>query len=178
MSVEQPDALALLDIARETLLEQVLPQLDGDARYQVLMIANAMAMAMRELAPESPGRAEHLAPAARLLHKLYERVQTPAGEDWAASLARFARDLRNGEFDGQCNGDRQHLIRQLLRADIETRLAVSNPRRLAAGLGEVVARIDAEQPPGTQAAGGPDGQLKPAPVPGLVADAGPKRPAD
>lgn len=44
----QPDAHELLDIARSTLLEQLLPALPGELRYPALMIANAMAIAARE----------------------------------------------------------------------------------------------------------------------------------
>jgi hypothetical protein len=138
MNLEQPDARALLDIAHETLLEQLLPLLDGDARYQALMIANAMAMAMRELTPTATNPSDKPAPAAQLLASLY-------GQDDEASIAsrteatratratparwerRFARDLRDGEL----SEDRQAVVRQLLRVDIESRLAVSNPRRLA-----------------------------------------------
>ena len=127
MSAEQPDALALLDIARETLLGQVLPQLDGDGRYQALMIANAMAMAIREL---TPGAVDY-EPEAQLLRDLYGHLQAPDGEDAQRTSARLeerlARDLRSGEFDGE----RQQLVRQLLRTRVEARLQVSNPRRWA-----------------------------------------------
>ena len=138
MSVEQPDALALLDIARATLLEQVLPELDGDARYQALMIASAMAMAMRELNPATVNGREQRESEAQSLRELYEHLQRPGNEiddeeenDGAHRVqrreARFVRDLRNGELDAVP----QHLLRQLLRERIEARLAVSNPRRLS-----------------------------------------------
>ena len=42
------DARDLLDIARSTLLNQVLPHVPGELRYEALMIANAMAIAARE----------------------------------------------------------------------------------------------------------------------------------
>ena len=138
MSVEQPDALALLVTARETLLEQLLPQLDGDARYQALMIANAMAMALRELRPGAPdGELE-----ASLLRELYGHSPTAEPEDGGGDLlrleARFARELRSGNFDD----DRQHPVRQLLRTRIESSLQVSNPRRL---LREADLRVDSER---------------------------------
>jgi hypothetical protein len=44
-----PEPADLLDIARKTLLEQVLPGLAGDARFKALMIANAMAIGERAL---------------------------------------------------------------------------------------------------------------------------------
>ncbi|MYN13599.1 acyl-CoA dehydrogenase [Pusillimonas sp. TS35] len=47
----RPDAGALLAVARRTLLDTILPALPEEQRYDVLMIANAMAIAGRELAP-------------------------------------------------------------------------------------------------------------------------------
>lgn len=43
------DAKSLLDIARQTLLADIVPALSGDARFKALMIANAMAIAAREV---------------------------------------------------------------------------------------------------------------------------------
>lgn len=45
--IEKPDAVGLLEIARRTLLDEVMPQLQGDARVKALMVANAMAIATR-----------------------------------------------------------------------------------------------------------------------------------
>lgn len=127
MSDEQPDALELLAIARETLLEQVLPALHGDARYQVLMIANAIAIASRELRPGAVDLAAEL----EFLHGLYVHDAPPAHERVEQALqrleARLARDLRGGELDG----GPQLAVRRLLRRRIESRLALSNPTRLA-----------------------------------------------
>ena len=46
---ELPGGAELLEIARVTLLESVMPGLEGDARFKALMVANAMAIAAREL---------------------------------------------------------------------------------------------------------------------------------
>ena len=51
---DRPDGAELLAVARATLLEDLLPELSQSRRYQVLMIANAMAMARRELEARSP----------------------------------------------------------------------------------------------------------------------------
>jgi hypothetical protein len=45
----RPTPAELLDIARSTLLAEVLPELAGAARFKVLMAANAMAIAQRAL---------------------------------------------------------------------------------------------------------------------------------
>jgi hypothetical protein len=129
VSGEQPDALELLAVARETLLEAVLPALSGDTRYQALMIANAMAIAIRELTAGTARAAHEL----EMLEILYgdEAAPRSAEEDTAARAERLtrrlARDLRAGELDG----GPQLGVRRLLRERLEARLAVSNPRRLA-----------------------------------------------
>ena len=43
------DATSLLDIARQTLLADIVPTLSGDARFKALMVANAIAIATREV---------------------------------------------------------------------------------------------------------------------------------
>lgn len=45
---EAPDAAGLLEIARATLLADILPKLEGEARFKALMVANAMAIAARQ----------------------------------------------------------------------------------------------------------------------------------
>ena len=49
-ATEQPGAEGLLDIARATLLRDIVPGLSGDARFKALMVANAMAIAQRAIA--------------------------------------------------------------------------------------------------------------------------------
>lgn len=48
--MERPDTADLLAIAHATLQAEVIPQLQGDARFKALMVANAMAIALRALA--------------------------------------------------------------------------------------------------------------------------------
>jgi hypothetical protein len=43
------DAQGLLEIARQTLLADIVPGLSGDMRFKALMVANAMAIASREM---------------------------------------------------------------------------------------------------------------------------------
>jgi len=49
MSGGEADGARLLNLARHELLEEVLPQLSGDARYRARLIANAMKIAGQEL---------------------------------------------------------------------------------------------------------------------------------
>jgi hypothetical protein len=80
--MEQPDAASLLEIARETLQREVIPQLLGDARFKALMVANAMAIARRAAAqPPVPDLAD--APA------LVAAIRAGAHDDDAALAARL-----------------------------------------------------------------------------------------
>jgi hypothetical protein len=47
---QTPDAANLIAIARQTLLDTLLPALPADKRYAGLMVANALAIAGRQLA--------------------------------------------------------------------------------------------------------------------------------
>ena len=105
----------------------MLPALDDERRYQGLMIASAMAIAIRELTPGTGDPVAEL----EALRGLYEHDEAPGGESIEAGLARLearlARDLRRGALDGGA----QFAVRRWLRRRIESRLAVSNPRLLA-----------------------------------------------
>jgi hypothetical protein len=52
--MEEPDAASLLDIARRTLVDEIIPRLDGDTRFKALMVANALAIAARALTEPPP----------------------------------------------------------------------------------------------------------------------------
>lgn len=99
---DQPDGAELLKAARALLLETLLPALPEERRYEALMIASAMAIAAREMAPASPDDA--LA---------------------ANEVAALAAALRRGEKDAKSE------VYERLRADVVKRLAVSNPKLLA-----------------------------------------------
>jgi hypothetical protein len=53
----EPDAARLLDLARAELLNEILPNLDGDARYRARLIANALKIAAHELESGAAGAA-------------------------------------------------------------------------------------------------------------------------
>jgi hypothetical protein len=122
---DRPDATELLEIARRTLLEDVLPRLPQDLRYSALMIANAMAIAAREHAAGDDAASAELA----RLQKWYDAPhQALAGSALAAALIeynrRLAADIRGGRCDDRA-GLRDHLERTT--AD---KLAVANPQAL------------------------------------------------
>lgn len=103
MKVE-PGGEDLLRVARDTLLDTLLAQLPAESHYTARMVANAMAIAARELAQAAPG--------------------TPGD----AATARLAADIRAGRYDEAAA--RAQLIERL-RGITRERLAVSNPRVLA-----------------------------------------------
>ena len=119
-----PDAAGLLHIARETLLNDLLELLPEERRYAMRMAANALAIAAREAETADVDLVEEL----RLLSELYgeDEVQA-AGANLHERIAkinkRFARDIRDGIFDGACAQGVQALLMDQVRA----RLRISNP---------------------------------------------------
>ncbi len=130
MSADRPTGAELLAEARRTLLEELIGLLPAERRYDGLMVANAMAIAARELtAGDAPARAA-LAGVAALYGETAE-----AGPDAAEverALTRFNRrlaaDIRAGAFDAA--GARRDAIVAHLRAVTLARLRLSNPKAL------------------------------------------------
>ena len=84
----EPAGAELLRVARAQLLESLLPQLPAALRYEARMVANAMAIAARELA-------------------------TPAAPA-AGDMAALARAVRAGAHDA--DGALQETLRSFTRA--------------------------------------------------------------
>lgn len=127
-----PDGAELLSVAQKVLRERLMPGIAEDQRYEALMVANAMAIAARELnAGESDLRDE-----LRMLTELYgDTVVGESGNSVKEKVARLnkrlAKDIRSGMMDGACAQG----VRALLKAQVTARLRVSNPKYLkAAGL--------------------------------------------
>jgi hypothetical protein len=123
---DHPDGAALLEEARRTLLEVLLPLLPPERRYDGLMVANAMAIAAREAA-------QGCRRCARPCNSC--RPCSPAasaGEDPRAHLreleARLASEIRAGLCDAP--GVRRDAVRDYLRRSVIARARVSNPKAL------------------------------------------------
>lgn len=116
----EPTAANLLETARAFLRDQVLPRLPDDARYDALMVANAMAIAARQVAAGD----RPLEEARARLAALY------AAPD--AGLARLARrladDVRAGVFDP--SSDRRAAVFVHLWETARAAAAESNPKAL------------------------------------------------
>ena len=110
------DATAdLLEVARGTLREQVMPALDGGARYEAAMVANALAIAIREIEIGGKVHAEE-----QVL--LAEFLDAPT-----ATLSELRRLLCRKLRDGAVPADRPDALPTLLRRLVHARLAISNP---------------------------------------------------
>jgi hypothetical protein len=111
-----PDATAdLLNVAHATLREAVLPHVAAAARYEAAMVANALAIAAREL---------ELGPQAREAERdLLARFQEAPGAPLAELRTRCCADLRAGKLDPA----REPELRRLLHEVVHARLAISNP---------------------------------------------------
>ncbi len=87
----EPTAANLLETARTVLREKILPQLPASARYEALMVANAMAIAARQIEAEDRPVRE----AQDRLAALYDDRSAPL----PVLEARLVEDLRAGRFD-------------------------------------------------------------------------------
>lgn len=105
----------LLAAARAALRASLMPQLSGDGRYQAAMIANALAIAQREL---------ELGPRTRAAEREALAAFYRAGDDSLAELRRrLCADLRAGRLPVERRAELEELLTRL----VDARLAISNP---------------------------------------------------
>jgi hypothetical protein len=126
---DKPDGAALLEEARRTLLETLLPLLPPERRYDGLMVANAMAIAAREVGQGDAALREGVT----LLAALFSVSAAATGDNPRAQLlkleARLAREIRAGLYDAP--GPRRDAVRDYLRRSASARARVSNPKALS-----------------------------------------------
>lgn len=116
-------AANLLATARELLRDEIAPALQGGLRFPAAMIANAMAIASRELEHGPANRAELRA----LLAGLYpEALDTASTDDLQR---RLVSELRAGRLDHDGDGR----LRTLLHGRTRLRLKVSAPGLIEQG---------------------------------------------
>ena len=116
-----PTGRELLALARDVLLNDLLPRLPEQYRLDARLVANSMAIAEREAVLGA-------GPMHQLLCELEALYQTAEGEE--ELLTRFARDLRIGAFEGVARHDRE--ARTILWRLTIFKLRQANPRFLAA----------------------------------------------
>ena len=121
----RPGAAQLLSIARQAFAEEISPSLPEGQRYTALMIANAMAIARREIeAGDAAARAEYEC----LSALLGATVQPLQGGDLSHALVEHNRQLANEIRAGRYDDDRA--LFEHLRRTTEDKLAISNPKAL------------------------------------------------
>jgi Domain of unknown function (DUF6285) len=130
-----PTAPALLALARDVLLKELLPLLPQDAHLDARLVANSMAIAEREAAVGDGPHAAILRELRRLYSDCSEADRPHNGEVEAeteefALLRRFAQDLRTGAFDAP--EQRGRPARDILWQLTIERLRLANPRFLNA----------------------------------------------
>ncbi len=118
--LERPDAAGLLEAARDVLLRELLPHLPEAKRFEARMVANAMAIARRDVAADP-------APVLARLRGLLGMADAEPD----ALLRRLAADIRAGERDPGRPG--ASAAAEALVALTRQRCAVSNPRALGGG---------------------------------------------
>ncbi len=113
----------LLEITRSVLRGELLPALPPERRYQGAMIANALAIATRELRLGAAAREAEGANLGTLLGA--------SGSPLDELRRRLCREIRAGAWDKGQAGD----LRPILQAAVRNRLAISNPDHLARQVG-------------------------------------------
>src|SRR5262245_7545178 len=124
---DRPDARNLLETARNALIADILPALSAGSRYTALMIANAMAIALREM---DAGDAPLTAEAARLRALLPECGEAPAGTPLRDVVQSYNRRLIEAIDGGRFDDAERAALLAHLRQTTEAKLAVSNPKML------------------------------------------------
>jgi Domain of unknown function (DUF6285) len=126
------DAADLIGTAREALLNEVLPSLAKEQRYVGLMIANALAIALRESRSSVDATSGEMDRIRHLVDGVAPGAR-PAGSAGAANQLlvlrrRLCAAIRDGAFDDAgAPALRAHLLRTA-----SDWLAISNPKALRA----------------------------------------------
>jgi hypothetical protein len=127
---DEPTGEQLLETARNLLREELLPALPADRKHAALMIANAMAIATRQLKNGEDGERSELGSLSAMLG--HEGQDEPAG---GAELRRqlkelnreFVRSIRSGRAD---TGAWREAARKHLLEVARVKVVESNPKYL------------------------------------------------
>jgi hypothetical protein len=127
---DRPDARDLLGIARELLLRKLLPALPEQLHYDARMVANAIAIATREIElAANTGRAEWEQTMDILNQPVLPMAPQPAlAEEVNRVRRKLTNAIRDGLFDAP--GERQQVLLETLTQIVRGKLAISNPKAL------------------------------------------------
>ena len=131
---DRPSVRELLDAVRAFLEEDVVPALEGPRQFHARVAANVLAIIGRELAGEEASLLAEWQRLARLTGGASE--PPPRLEALRAAVrdatAALAERIRRGEADAE---PFRAAVRAHVRATVEDKLRVANPRFLASGGG-------------------------------------------
>jgi len=127
---DRPTSSELLQVARDALVQDLLPEITGEKRYVALMVANALAILGRDLESDAAFLKKEMKRLQGLLGTSLPEVE---GHDaLRAEVERLNRQLvakiRAGAFDepeAACPRLQAHLL-----ATTHEKLATSNPKAL------------------------------------------------
>ena len=122
---DRPSADELLEAVREYLLTEVAPAVgDHRARFRALIAANVLAIVRRELARGGPFPEELAAVTALLGEDAGEKSDGDPRATLLAANRRLARHIRAGGADSP---EQARAVREVVRAQVESKLLVNNP---------------------------------------------------
>lgn len=113
----RPEAQALLSLARSIVLRELVPALPADKRYEARMVANAVAIAARELSAGGEARSE----TAVALASVQDHIEAAAPEEIERALAAA---IRAGDHDADTT------IHAAMTRVVIADLRISNPKAL------------------------------------------------
>jgi hypothetical protein len=125
---DRPTAIELLDAVRGFVERDVIPALDGTAKFHARVAANVLAIVARELALDEP----QLVAEWQRLDQLLDPAPLPADPAarraalWARTEALCAR-IRAGDADA---GPFREAVIAHLAATVREKLAIANPKLL------------------------------------------------
>lgn len=124
---DRPNRGELLAAAEETLRDEVLPALDGSAKYAALMVAAAIATARREIETGNDAARRTLDAYAELYGQDNVHRSGASADERINELSRdLAREIRSGTYDTDLLGP----VFTVLETQVVERLGLSNPRFL------------------------------------------------
>jgi hypothetical protein len=124
------NAADLIATARDALLNDLLPRLQKEQRYTGLMIANAMAIALREELLGADATRGEVARIRTLLASIGAGKEVPSDsstDELGVLRADLCKAIRAGQFDDDSHSPA--LVANLARTSADW-LAISNPKAL------------------------------------------------
>lgn len=130
---DRPSGIELLEAAADFIERDIVPTTDGRRQFQARVAANVMRIVAREIALEEEQLNQELRALALLLGILAPQTPTLAQARQAARALnqQLSERIRAGEAD---EGPQRERAFQVVRAIVEEKLKVANPRYLEADL--------------------------------------------